>query len=148
MVAHAPPMQVRVETLTRTGADAAPYRASAARRETLRIYVEIAPRGRSPYEVIVEVDECALQVTAPAAERGALGECRLEVGAIEALFVVERQPRVGFLTWFGVFARRRGRPDQLVIETPDQRVAWHVQHVIEQWIGLRRRPVRGELRRG
>ena len=70
----------------------------------------------------------------------------LGAGAIDALFVVERQPRAGFLTWFGVFARRRGRADRLVLETPESRVARFVERTIEDWLGLDDEPVRGELR--
>ena len=43
-----------------------------------------------------------------------------ELSGIEALFVVERQPPAWrFLTWYGVFARRHGRGDRLLVETPD-----------------------------
>ena len=67
-------------------------------------------------------------------------------GAIDALFVVERQPRHGFLTWFGVFARCRGRVDRLLLETPDGPVARFVERAIEDRLGLADEPVRGELR--
>ncbi|HSD87071.1 MAG TPA: hypothetical protein VLB44_06135, partial [Kofleriaceae bacterium] len=66
---------------------------------------------------------------------------------IDQLFVVERQPPPWcFLTWFGVFARRRGRADRLLIESPDGRVARYVERAIEERLGLRDEPVRGELR--
>jgi hypothetical protein len=50
------------------------------------------------------------------------------------------------LTWFGVFARRRGRADRLVFETPEPRDARYVERTIEDRLGLDDEPVRGELR--
>ena len=91
---------------------------------------------------MIEVDDLAVEVRA---EDGAFV---LGAGAIDALFVVERQPRRGFLPWFGVFARKRGRLDQLVIETPEPQVARFVERSIECWLGLGDEPVRGELRTG
>jgi hypothetical protein len=67
-------------------------------------------------------------------------------GAIDALFVVERQPRHGFLTWFGVFARCRGLADRLLLETPESAVARFVERAIEDRLGMDDEPVRGELR--
>ena len=53
----------------------------------------------------IEVDDLAIEV------RDGDGGFVLGAEQIDALFVVERQPRHGgFLTWFGVFARRRGSP--------------------------------------
>ena len=67
--------------------------------------------------------------------------------AIDQLFVVERPPPAGrFLTWFGVFARRRGWADQLLLETPEGPVARFVERAIEERLGLDDEPVRGELR--
>jgi hypothetical protein len=69
------------------------------------------------------------------------------VSAIDQLFVVERQPPAGrFLTWFGVFARRRGQADRMLLETPEIRVARFVERAIESRLGLADEPVRGELR--
>jgi len=90
---------------------------------------------------VIDVDDLAIEI-----REGGAGCCVLGAGAIDALFVVERQPRCGFLTWFGVFARRRGRADQLVLETNESRVARFVEREIEDWLGLDPEPVRGELR--
>jgi hypothetical protein len=69
------------------------------------------------------------------------------VAAIDQLFVVERPPPAGrFLTWFGVFARRRGQADQMLLETPEIRVARFVERAIETRLGLADERVRGELR--
>ena len=109
----------------------------------------VAPRGFAPHEVVIDVDDLAVEVRSPPGEEEAGGERGgfvLGAGAIDALFVVERQPRTGFLTWFGVFARRRGRADRLVLETPESRVARYVERTIEDWLGLDDEPVRGELR--
>jgi len=112
--------------------------------------VVVAPRGYAPHEVVIDVDDLAVEVRPPVGEvsvmRGEQGGFVLGAGAIDALFVVERQPRTGFLTWFGVFARRRGRADRLVLETPEPRVARYVERTIEDWLGLDDEPVRGELR--
>jgi len=89
---------------------------------------------------VIDVDDLAIEVRADD------GGFVLGAGAIDALFVCERQPRCGFLTWFGVFARRRGRGDRLVLETPDGRVARFVERAIEDRLGLDDQPVRGEAR--
>jgi hypothetical protein len=124
-----------------------PYRGIETGRETLRIHVVVAPRGHAPLEVVIDVDDLAVEVRSPWEEvAGCDGACVLGAGAIDALFVVERQPRWGFLTWFGVFARRRGSTDQLVLETPEPRVARYVERTIEDRLGLDDEPVRGELR--
>jgi hypothetical protein len=69
------------------------------------------------------------------------------VSAIDQLFVVERPPPAGrFLTWFGVFARRRGYADRMLIETPESHVARFVERAIETRLGLADERVRGELR--
>ena len=107
--------------------------------ETLRLTVSIAPRGMLPLEVTMNVDDACVEVCD---HRGCFS-----VSGIDQLFVVERQPPAWrFLTWFGVFARRRGKSDRLLLETPDGRVARFVERVIEERLGLRDEPVRGELR--
>jgi hypothetical protein len=116
-----------------------PYRGIVTGRSILRLRVVIAPRGVAPREVVIEVDDLAV-VVHDAAETVA------DAGAIDALFVVERQPRHGFLTWFGVFARSRGRADCLLLETPEGPVARFVERAIEDRLGLDDEPVRGELR--
>jgi hypothetical protein len=117
-----------------------PYRGIETGVDTLRIKVVVAPRNASPVEVVIDVDDLALEV------HGDSGGFVLGAGTIDALFVAERQPRCGFLTWFGVFARRRGRADHLVFETNESRVARFVERTIEDWLGLADEPVRGELR--
>ena len=116
-----------------------PYRGIVTGRPTLRIIVSIAPRGMLPCEVRIDVDDASVEVTSHGGT--------FSLSGIEALFVVERQPPAWrFLTWFGVFARRRGLPDRLLLETPDGKVARYVERAIEQRLGLRDEPVRGELR--
>jgi len=117
-----------------------PYRGIETGKETLRIKVNVVSRGCDPFAVVIDVDDLAIEVRE--GEDGFV----LGSGAIDALFVVERQPRAGFLTWFGVFARRRGRADRLVLETPEGRVARYVERQIEDWLGLDDEPVRGEVR--
>lgn len=92
-----------------------------------------------PVEVTIEVDDEHVEVCD---HRGCFA-----LGGIDQLFVVERQPPAWrFLTWFGVFARRRGQPDRLLLETPDGKVARFVERTVEERLGLRDEPVRGELR--
>jgi hypothetical protein len=117
-----------------------PYRGIVTGRSILRLRVVIAPRGVVPHEIVVEVDDLAVEIRED--DAGFV----VGAGAIDALFVVERQPRHGFLTWFGVFARRRGRADRLLLETPEGPVAWFVERAIEERLGLDDEPVRGELR--
>lgn len=117
-----------------------PYRGIETGKETLRITVDIAAKGRDHSEVTIDVDDLAIEV------REGDAAFVLGAGAIDALFVVERQPRAGFLTWFGVFARCKGRADRLVLETPEGRVARFVERQIEDWLGLDDEPVRGEVR--
>jgi hypothetical protein len=134
-----PPAQVRVELLSADERLRTPYRGTVTGRPTLRLVVSIAPRGMLPCEVSIEVDDASVEVCD---HRGCFA-----VTAIDQLFVVERQPPAWrFLTWFGVFARRRGRADRLLLETPDGRVARFVERAIEQRLGLRDEPVRGEVR--
>lgn len=125
------PIEMRLRT---------PYRGIETGKQTLRIRVHVTARRCATWEVVIDVDDHALEVHA-----GDLGFV-LGAGAIDALFVVERQPRAGFLTWFGVFARRKGRADRLVLETPSGKVARFVERMIEDWLGLDDEPIRGELR--
>lgn len=135
-----PPAHVSTEIVNPELVLRSPYRGIVTGRSILRLRVEIAPRGVAPQEIVVEVDDVAVEV------RSADTEFVVGAGAIDALFVVERQPRHGFLTWFGVFARRRGRADRLLLETPDGPVARFVERAIEDRLGLADEPVRGELR--
>ena len=117
-----------------------PYRGIVTGRPSLRLTITIAPKQLPPHEVQIDVDDLAVEVCE-------YGRYRvLGAGAIDALFVVERQPRCGFLTWFGVFARCRGRADRLLVETPEGKVARFVERAIEERLGLADEPVRGELR--
>jgi hypothetical protein len=105
--------------------------------------VVVVPRGGDSIEhVVIDVDDHAIAVHDGCGN----DNCVLGAGTIDALFVAERQPRCGFLTWFGVFARRRGRADHLVFETNESRVARFVERTIEDWLGLDDEPIRGELR--
>jgi hypothetical protein len=135
-----PPAHVSSETVSADLRLRSPYRGIVTGRSILRLRVVIAPRGVAPQEVVVDVDDLAVEV------RQDDGEIVVGAGAIDALFVVERQPRHGFLTWFGVFARRRGRADRLLLETPEGPVARFVERAIEERLGLDDEPVRGELR--
>jgi hypothetical protein len=133
------PSQVRVEWIDGGLRLCAPYRGVATGRPTLRLTVSIAPRGMLPCEITIDVDDASVEVCDHRA-------C-FAISAIDQLFVVERQPPAWrFLTWFGVFARRRGLSDLLLLETPDGRVARFVERAIEQRLGLNDEPVRGELR--
>ncbi len=112
-----------------------PYRGMRTGDSILRLIVSIASRG----EVTIDVDDTKVAVCD---SRG-----RFVVEQIDQLFVVERQPPAWcFLTWFGVFSRRRGQSDRLIIETPDGRAARFIERTIEDRLGLRDEPVRGELR--
>lgn len=133
------PVGVRIETVF--DPDRTPYRGIYTGRAILRLIISIAPRGMMQCEVMVDVDDATVSVCD---HRGCVS-----VSGIDALFVVERQPPAWrFLTWFGVFARRRGESDRLLLETPDGRVARFVERIIEQRLGLRDEPVRGEVRLG
>jgi hypothetical protein len=130
---------VQVETIDRAARLRSPYRGPVTPYSTLRLTVSISPRGTSPCQITIDVDDTTIEVC------GALGS--FAVSAIDQLFVVERQPPAWhFLTWFGVFVRRRGSSDRLLMETPDRHVARFVERAIEQRLGLRDEPVRGELR--
>ncbi|HEY4241357.1 MAG TPA: hypothetical protein VGM88_16160 [Kofleriaceae bacterium] len=118
-----------------------PYRGTVTGRTTLRLRVTIAPRGSEPREVVIDVDDLAIEV------RWDGGYRAIDAGAVDALFVVESQPRFGgFLTWFAVFARHRGAADRLLLATPEAGVARLVERTIEDRLGLGHAPVRGELR--
>ena len=133
------PAAVRVEALSVDHRLRSPYRGVVTGRPTLRLTISIEPRGMLPCEVTVEVDDASVEVCD---HRGCF-----VLTEIDQLFVVERQPPAWrFLTWFGVFARRRGLSDRLLLETPDGKVARFVERAIEQRLGLRDEPVRGELR--
>ena len=112
-----------------------PYRGIETGKHTLRIDIVTAKQ-----HVVIDVDDLAIEV------REDDGCFVLGAGTIDTLFVVERQPRTGFLTWFGVFARRKGRVDCLLFETPEGKVARLVERTIERHLGLDDKPVRGELR--
>jgi len=130
---------VRVESIDSDARLRTPYRGIVTGRATLRLTVSIAPRGMLPCEVRIDVDDTSVEVCD---HRGCFA-----VTAIDQLFVVERQPPAWrFLTWFGVFARRHGLPDRLLVETPDGQVARYIERAIEQRLGLSDEPVRGELR--
>lgn len=123
-----------------------PYRGIETGKPTLRIKVNLASVHGGSSEVVVDVDDVAIEVRETDHHgRSTLGFV-LGAGAIDALFVVERQPRAGFLTWFGVFARRKGLADRLVVELPESRVARFIERQIEDWLGLDDEPVRGEIR--
>jgi hypothetical protein len=133
------PSAIRVEMIAGESLRPHPYRGIVTKKPTLRLTVSIAPRNRPPSEVRLDVDDTSVEVCN---DQGCFA-----LTQIDQLFVVERQPpRWCFLTWFGVFARRRGRADRLLIETPDGRVARYVERAIEERLGLRDEPVRGELR--
>jgi hypothetical protein len=101
----------------------------------MRLVVSIDSRG----EVAIDVDDTSVLV------HDSRGTILIE--QIDQLFVVERQPPPWcFLTWFGVFARRQGKSDRLLVETPDGRAARFIERTIETRLGLRDEPVRGELR--
>lgn len=116
-----------------------PYRGIETGKPTLRIRVNV-PLVTEEVAVTIDVDDLAIEVSWK--DDGFV----LGAGGIDALFVVETQPRRGFLTWFGVFARRKGRPDRVVLETPDCKVARFVERQIEDWLGLADEPIRGECR--
>ena len=112
-----------------------PYRGIETGKQTLRI--DITSKQQ---HVVIDVDDLAIEV------REDDGCFVLGAGTIDTLFVVERQPRTGFLTWFGVFARRKGRADRLLFETPEGKIARLVERTIERHLGLDDKPVQGELR--
>ncbi len=111
-----------------------PYRGIVGRK-LLRLLV----RRERVTEIIID-DACVEVIE---------GANAFSLSGIEALFVVERQPpRWCFLTWYGVFARRHGRGDRLIYETPDGKLARFIERRIEEQLGLRDVPVRGEVRCG
>jgi hypothetical protein len=144
---RARPRQVVVEEIQSDIIGGAPYREIPAPPAALRLRVEVAMPGLTSHEVVIEIDDAAIEVRTPSHPDAAASTTRIALGTLDAVFVVDRQPRAGFLTWFGVFARQPGRVDQLVLETPELDVARYVEGMIEQWLGLRNKPVRGEVRR-
>ena len=128
-------MPVKTEVISNELRLRTPYRGIETGRETLRIDIVTGSQ-----HVVIDVDDLAIEV------REDDGCFVLGAGTIDTLFVVERQPRSGFLTWFGVFARRKGRIDCLLFETPEGKVARFVERMIERHLGLDDTPVRGELR--
>ncbi len=135
-----PSAHVCTETIAGAMRLRTPYRGIETGRDTLRITVTIETRSTVESCVVIEVDDLAVEVRADD------GAFVLGASTIDALFVVERQPRRGFLPWFGVFARKRGTIDQLVVETPEPQIARFVERTIESWLGLGDTRVRGELR--
>lgn len=128
------PSAIRIETLERA-VIGLPYRGMQNGDTIMRLVVSIDARS----EVAIEVDDTSVVV------RDSRGTILIQ--QIDQLFVVERQPPPRcFLTWFGVFARRQGKSDRLLIETPDGRAARFIERTIETRLGLRDEPVRGELR--
>src|SRR6516162_6915595 len=103
------PAAVRVETFDANARLRTPYRGVVTGRPTLRLIVSIAPRGMLPCEVTLDIDDSSVEVCDH--------RTCFAIAAIDQLFVVERQPPAWrFLTWFGVFARCRGRADRLLLE--------------------------------
>lgn len=139
VVARAQPRHVSLQTLSTELRLRTPYRGIETGKDTLRIKVSV-PLHHELVGVTIDVDDLAIAVSWN--DDGFV----LGAGGIDALFVVETQPRAGFLTWFGVFARRKGRPDRVVLETPDCKVARFVERLIEDWLGLDDQPIRGECR--
>jgi len=136
---RAQPIDVSTEMVATELRLRTPYRGIETGKPTLRMRVRV-PMNREDVSVTIDVDDLAIEVNWR--DDGFV----LGSGAIDALFVVETQPRAGFLTWFGVFARAKGRPDRIVLETPDCKVARFVERQIEDWLGLDDQPVRGECR--
>lgn len=112
-----------------------PYRGIETGKQTLRIDITTKQQ-----HVVIDVDDLAIEV------REDDGCFVLGAGELDTLFLVERQPRSGFLTWFGVFARRKGRADCLLFECGEGKVARLVERTIERHLGLDPNPVQGELR--
>jgi hypothetical protein len=94
-------------------------------------------------DVIVDVDDQEVAVRDPCGASHVVA-----AGSIAQLFVVERMPPEGrFYAWYGLFARRRGQHDLLLLETPEWRVARYVERAVEERLALDDEPVRGELPR-
>ena len=127
--------EIRIETIE-PNIVGLPYRGMPTGETIMRLVVSIEARG----DTSIDVDDTTVVVHDN--RRGIL-----VIEQIDQLVVVERQPPAWcFLTWFGVFARRLGRSDRLLIETPDGRAARFIERTIEERLGLRDEPVRGELR--
>ena len=114
-----------------------PYREIGS--PVLRITIAVARPDRVRSEIVIDVDDVSIDVRHP--DGGFVLTC------VDQLFVVERQPPAHrFLTWFGVFARRRGHRDRVLVETPESHVARFVERTIERRLGLPDDRVRGEMR--
>src|SRR5258707_15042248 len=105
---RSPPVHVVSETVNPDLRLRSPYRGIVTGRSILRLRVVIAPRGVTPQEVVVDVDDVAVE------GRQDGGQLVLGAGGVDALFWGGRPPRPGLLTWFGGFARRPGRADSLL----------------------------------
>lgn len=134
-------MPVRTQVISNELRLRTPYRGIETGRQTLRIDITT-----NQQHVVIDVDDLAIEVREDRGSPAESGCCVVGAGTIDTLFVVERPPRSGFLTWFGVFARGRGRADRLLFETPEGKVARLVERTIERHLGLDDAPVRGELR--
>jgi hypothetical protein len=105
----------------------------------MRVTVAVVRPDGTTQEIVLDVDDVSIDVRHP--------DGGFVVSAIDQLFVVERPPPAHrFLTWFGVFARRRGFFDRVLVETPESHVARFVERTIERRLGLGDERVRGELR--
>jgi hypothetical protein len=103
------------------------------------VTVAIGTHDGATREIVLDVDDTTIEVCRP--------DGGFVVSAIDQLFVVERPPPAHrFLTWFGVFARRHGLCDRVLVETPESHVARFVERTIERRLGLADERVRGELR--
>jgi hypothetical protein len=100
-------------------------------------------RRMTARDIIVDVDDQEVVIRDPCGPSQVVPS-----GSIAQLFVVERMPPEGrFFAWYGLFARRRGHHDLLLLETPEWRVARYVEHAVEARLALDDEPVRGELPR-
>ena len=131
------PTQVRVETLSSETALRSPYREIGS--PVLRVTVNVTRHDGDVVRIVLDVDDVSIDVQHP--------DGGFVLNGIDQLFVVERQPPAHrFLTWFGVFARRRGFYDRVLVETPESHVARFVERTIERRLGLADERVRGEMR--
>lgn len=114
-----------------------PYREIGS--PVLRISIAVARPDYAKCEIVIDVDDVSIDVRHP--------NGGFVVSGVDQLFVVERPPPAHrFLTWFGVFARRRGFFDRVLVETPESHVARFVERTIERRLGLADERVRGEMR--
>ena len=114
-----------------------PYREIGS--PVLRVTVIVARHDGDTCRIVLDVDDVSIDVQRP--------DGGFVLSGIDQLFVVERPPPAHrFLTWFGVFARRRGFYDRVLVETPESHVARFVERTIERRLGLADERVRGEMR--